>query len=169
MNCATFHTSWFCQFLTRLDASLPLLKSVFMWVFTHSASHRAALLFSHDFQPGVPTSYSTVLHCPGAHSSNCVKFVQRVFACTQVCMCVPLWSCKRLFCICSPYLCVHASLCTTHQTWIASKRWFKRLQRLILNYYFDTCSLTGGDIIISFCTFISFDIDCNSRADVRAW
>lgn len=110
LNCATFHTSWFCQFLTRLDASLPLLKSVFMWVFTHSAKHRAALLFSHHFQPGVPTSYSTVLHCPGAHSLNCVKFVQRVFVRTQVCV----WSCKRRFCICSPYLCVRVSLCTTH-------------------------------------------------------
>lgn len=55
-----------------LEASLPLLKSD-LCVYT-----AATLLFSLHSNTGVTTSYSTVLHCPGAHSSNCVKFVKLV-------------------------------------------------------------------------------------------
>lgn len=136
-------------------------------MFTHPASHRAALLFSHHFHTAVPTSYSTVLHCPGAHSSNCVKFMHHGSACTLVRMCVPVWSCKRLFCIRLPYLCVHASLCNAPNMnklhLRDQKSSCKRLQRLFLNDYFYTCSFTEGDIIIAFSTFISFDIGLEGR------
>lgn len=112
-------------------------------MFTLSASHRAALLFSHHFHPGVPTSYSTVLHCPGSHSSNCVKFMQSVFVCMKICIHAPAWSCKRLHHIHLPCLYLHASLCAMHGTWIAylgSISSCKNLQRLIYNYFFSTCS-----------------------------
>lgn len=135
MNCITSHTSWFFQFLTRLESSLPLLISFFFLcecMFTHCASRRPALLFSHHFQTGVPTSYSTVLHWPGAHSSNCVKFAQHVFVCKRLLMCVTVWPCKRIFCICSSYLCVHLCFCTKHKLYLQYTIICRRLQRLIL-------------------------------------
>lgn len=85
----------------RSKPSFAEIIFFYVSVYTHTASHRASLLFSHRFRTGVPTSYSAVFHWPGAHSLNCAKFVQHVFACTQVCKC----SCRRLFCICLPCLC----------------------------------------------------------------
>ena len=129
-------------------------------MFTHSASHRAALLFSHHFQTGVPTSYSTVLRWPGAHSLNCVKFAQRVF-CVQAGMHVcAVWSCRRILCICSPYYFLHsAPMNCIHIIKLQEASEVRLIMIMSILFALSWEAISEHSL--------AFDIESNPRVDVR--
>lgn len=112
-----------------------------------------------------PLCYAALGHIPEIVWNFC-----NVFVCTQICVCVPLWSCIiREETLHMLFVCMLQFL---HKgAYIVSMRnsSFNTLQVLILNYNFSTYFLTGGDIIKAFSTFISFDIESNRRLDLRMW